>query len=78
MFTAILDLYAMRFLSQKHLLTLLFLLIALGTAWPQTLSGLPPADSSVLDPIRVTNQISSLPAPSRSYFLGGLHLSTGA
>jgi hypothetical protein len=75
---AILDRYPMRFVSKIHLWTLLFLLIALGTVWPQTVSGLPPADSGVLDPIRGTNQLSSLPAPSRSYFLGGLHLSTGA
>lgn len=65
----------MRFFSRKQLLTLLFLPIAVGTARPQTLSGMPPSNSTVEDPIKGTN--AGLPAPSRSYFLGGINVSTG-
>jgi hypothetical protein len=75
---AILDRYAMRFLSKKHLGTLLFVPIAVGTVWPQTLSGVSPASGTVLDPVSGTNRISGLLEPSPSYFLGGLHVSTGA
>jgi len=69
--------HAMRFLSRKQLGTLLFFLLALGTVYPQTLSGMPLANQTAEDPL-MGSGFSSLPAPSRSYFLGGVHVSTGA
>jgi len=68
----------MRFLSRRHLWALLFVLTPLGTACPQTLSGVPLATSTVEDPVMASPGLSTLPAASRSYFLGGIHVSTGA
>lgn len=81
----------MRFCLRKYAWTLTFLLFALGTGWPQTTDGTPPADTEVQDSVNQVDsgqfsqlpgsdldQMSTPPSVPESQFLGDIQVSTGA